>query len=243
MGCLTSRVTKVHTESLLGKVERPIIDVVSGRGWGCSFIMMGKESVVVADVVEAVSLSDLVRVVLILRIRLCTLNKCEVMWLLTWSIREICRNGCVGPLFCRIAHKFVRMWCSPVFASPQWYIIRTYPELCTGIYQRPVQYHYFTGNHPNLNPKLDQKGATRLWLKSIVCPLCAICAVCADCADCVVCAVCAVCHFLCCLRCLHRLRRHIFKRDGTFLHAKRCVFRSGFFLFPVSIVVQYRTVQ
>ena len=32
MGCLTSRVTKVLTESLLGKVERPIIGVVRGLG-------------------------------------------------------------------------------------------------------------------------------------------------------------------------------------------------------------------
>ena len=42
-------------------------------------MMMGEEVVVVADAVGGVSLSKLVRVVRIVWIRLCILNKCEVM--------------------------------------------------------------------------------------------------------------------------------------------------------------------
>ena len=48
-----------------------------GEGEVCSSMMMGKEVVVVADAVEAASSSKLVRVVRIVRIRLCTLSKCE----------------------------------------------------------------------------------------------------------------------------------------------------------------------
>ena len=42
-------------------------------------MMMGKKVVVVVDAVEAISSSKLVRVVRTIRIRLCTLNKCEAM--------------------------------------------------------------------------------------------------------------------------------------------------------------------
>ena len=40
-------------------------------------MIMGKEVVVVTDAIETVSSSKLVRVVRIVRICLCTLNKCE----------------------------------------------------------------------------------------------------------------------------------------------------------------------
>ena len=50
------------------------------EGGDCSSKMMGKEVVVVTDVVEAVSLSKLVRVVRIVWICLCTLNKCEATY-------------------------------------------------------------------------------------------------------------------------------------------------------------------
>ena len=79
----------------------------SGGGGGRSSAMMGKKVVVVVEMVEAVSSSRLVRVVRVIhtmRIRLCTLNKCEATMAVNITIRAIGQSGCVDPLTCRTPH-------------------------------------------------------------------------------------------------------------------------------------------
>ena len=82
MGCLTFGVTKVLTESLVGKVEWLTMGEVRGRGRRPFLYDDGEGgccTAVVANAVEAVSSLKLVRVVRIVHMSLCTHNKCEAM--------------------------------------------------------------------------------------------------------------------------------------------------------------------